>query len=126
MRQMAVLTALLWIIVPATTAAQDAKTIVENALRTIGAANLTSIVYSGEGAYGNFGQSRTISFGLSSTSIRNYVRAIDFTRPALRETGTAVPIAGPRSAPLTDCPAGLDTSHQPPNVADSRVLSVSA
>jgi glyoxylase-like metal-dependent hydrolase (beta-lactamase superfamily II) len=107
MRQMAVLTALLWIIVPATVAfpataaAQDAKTIVDNTLRAMGAANLNSIVYSGEAAYGNFGQSRTISFGLSSTSVRNYVRAIDFTRPALRETGTAVPIAGPRSAPLT-------------------------
>jgi glyoxylase-like metal-dependent hydrolase (beta-lactamase superfamily II) len=97
MRQMAALTALLWIIVPVTAAAQDAKTIVENALRAIGAANLNSIVYSGEAAYGNFGQSRTISFGLSSTSVRNYVRAIDFTRPALRETGIAVPVAGPRS-----------------------------
>ena len=97
MRQMAALTALLWIVVPATAAAQDAKTVVANALRAIGATDLTSIVYSGEGAYGNFGQSRTISFGLSSTSIRNYVRAIDFTRPALRETGIAVPVAGPRT-----------------------------
>jgi hypothetical protein len=35
----------------------------------MGAANLNLIVYSGEAAYGNFGQSRTISFGLSSTSI---------------------------------------------------------
>jgi glyoxylase-like metal-dependent hydrolase (beta-lactamase superfamily II) len=94
---MAALSALLWIIVPATTAAQDAKTIVENALRAMGAANLNAIVYSGEAAYGNFGQSRTISFGLSSTSVRNYTRAIDFTKPALRETGTAVSIAGPRT-----------------------------
>jgi glyoxylase-like metal-dependent hydrolase (beta-lactamase superfamily II) len=101
MRQIAALTALLWIIVPAAASAQDAKAIVENALRAMGAANLNSIVYSGEGAYGNFGQSRTISFGLSSTSIRNYVRAIDFTRPALRETGIGVPVAGPRSPQLT-------------------------
>jgi glyoxylase-like metal-dependent hydrolase (beta-lactamase superfamily II) len=97
MRQMAALSALLWITIPATAAAQDAKTIVENALRAMGAANLNAIVYSGEGAYGNFGQSRTISFGLSSTSIRNYTRAIDFTKPALRETGIGVPIAGPRT-----------------------------
>jgi glyoxylase-like metal-dependent hydrolase (beta-lactamase superfamily II) len=101
MRQIAALSALLWILVSATAAAQDAKTVVENALRAMGAANLSAIVYSGEAAYGNFGQSRTISFGLSSTSVRNYTRAIDFTRPALRETGTAVPIAGPRTAPLT-------------------------
>lgn len=104
MRQMArasaALSALLWM-VSATAAAQDTKTIVENALRAMGAANLNAIVYSGEGAYGNFGQSRTISFGLSSTSIRNYTRAIDFTKPALRETGTAVPVAGPRMPPLT-------------------------
>jgi glyoxylase-like metal-dependent hydrolase (beta-lactamase superfamily II) len=111
MRQMAcasaALSALLWIIVPATVAfpataaAQDAKTIVEGALRAMGAENLNAIVYSGEGAYGNFGQSRTISFGLSSTSIRNYTRAIDFTKPALRETGIAVPIGGPRTPPPT-------------------------
>ena len=103
----AALSALLWIIVPATVAfpanaaAQDAKTVVESALRALGAANMTSIVYSGEGAYGNFGQSRTISFGLASTAIRNYRRAIDFTKPALRETGTAVPVAGPRTPPPT-------------------------
>ena len=107
MRQKAALSALLWIMVPAiaalptTAAAQDAKTIVEGALRAMGAANLNAIVYSGEAAYGNFGQSRTISFGLSSTSIRNYTRAIDFTKPALRETGTAVPIGGPRTPPPT-------------------------
>ena len=115
MRQMArasaALSALLWIIVPATVAlpanaaAQDAKTVVEGTLRAMGAANLNAIVYSGEGAYGNFGQSRTISFGLSSTSIRNYTRAIDFTKPALRETGTAVPVAGPRMPPPTGAAA---------------------
>jgi glyoxylase-like metal-dependent hydrolase (beta-lactamase superfamily II) len=112
MRPTAALTALLWIIVsavvalsiaafPTTAAAQDAKTIVEGALKAMGASNLNAIVYSGEAAYGNFGQSRTISFGLSSTSIRNYTRAIDFTKPALRETGIAVPIAGPRTPPPT-------------------------
>jgi glyoxylase-like metal-dependent hydrolase (beta-lactamase superfamily II) len=114
-RARAALSALLWIIVPtvvffsSTAAAQDAKTIVENSLRAMGAANLSAIVYSGEGAYGNFGQSRTISFGLSSTSIRNYARTIDFTRPALRETGIAVPIAGPR----TPQPTGPDAAPRP-------------
>ena len=99
MRQMTAATALLWIIVPAIAVAQDAKTVVESTLRAIGAANMTSIVYSGEGAYGNFGQSRTISFGLASTAIRNYRRAIDFTKPASRETGLAVPMPGPRGGP---------------------------
>jgi glyoxylase-like metal-dependent hydrolase (beta-lactamase superfamily II) len=91
MRPMAALTALLWIVVPATAAAQDAKTVIDNALRAMGAASMTSIVVSGEGAYGNWGQSRTISFGLASTSLRNYTRVFDFTKPASRETGNAVP-----------------------------------
>src|SRR4029453_13453905 len=110
-RASAALSALLWIFVPtavafpATAAAQDAKAVVESALRAIGAANLNAIVYSGEGAYGNFGQSRTISFGLASPSFRNYKRAIDFPKPALRETGTAVPVAGPRSPQLTGAAA---------------------
>jgi glyoxylase-like metal-dependent hydrolase (beta-lactamase superfamily II) len=102
MRRKAALTALLWLIVSAPAAAQDAKTVVESALRTIGAANMTSIVVSGEAAYGNWGQSRTISFGLASTSIRNYTRVFDFTAPASRETGNAVPPrgAGPASGPF--------------------------
>jgi glyoxylase-like metal-dependent hydrolase (beta-lactamase superfamily II) len=99
MRQMTAATALLWIIVPAIAVAQDAKTVIESTLRAMGAANVSSIVYSGEAAYGNFGQSRTISFGLASTAIRNYRRAIDFTKPASRETGLAVPMPGPRGGP---------------------------
>jgi glyoxylase-like metal-dependent hydrolase (beta-lactamase superfamily II) len=102
MRRMRALTALLWLIVPAPAAAQDAKAVVENALRAIGAANMTSIVVSGEAAYGNWGQSRTISFGLASTSIRNYTRVLDFSKPASRETGNAVPprvAGGPAPVP---------------------------
>jgi hypothetical protein len=90
-RQIPAATALLWLGVSATAFAQDAKTVIDNALRAIGAANMTSIVISGEGAYGNWGQSRTISFGLASTSIRQYTRVFDFSKPASRETGTAVP-----------------------------------
>ena len=99
MRQIAALTALVWIIVPATAAGQDAKTVIDGAMKALGSTGLNSIVISGEGAYGNFGQSRTISFGLASLSIRNYTRTIDFTIPASHETGLAVPLAGPRGAP---------------------------
>ena len=63
-------------------AADDAKAVVENASLAMGAAGLNSITYSGSAANGNFGQSRTISFGLASTTIRNYTRTIDFTQPA--------------------------------------------
>ena len=71
MRQIIAATALLWIIVPAIATAQDAKTVIESTLRAMCAANVSSIVYSREAAYGNFGQSRRISFGLASTAIRN-------------------------------------------------------
>ena len=99
MRRISALTALLSLVVAAVAAAQDAKTVIDGAMKALGSTGLNSIVISGEGAYGNFGQSRTISFGLSSLSIRNYTRTIDFTKPASHETGLAVPLAGPRGAP---------------------------
>ena len=42
MRQIAALTALLWIIVPVTAAGQDAKTVIENASKALGATGLSS------------------------------------------------------------------------------------
>jgi glyoxylase-like metal-dependent hydrolase (beta-lactamase superfamily II) len=59
---------------------------------------LRSITFTGDAATGNFGQSRTISFGLASTSIAGYTRTIDFTKGASLATGTATPPA-PRGAP---------------------------
>ena len=79
--------------------AQDAKTVVEDASRAMGAAGLNSITYTGAAATGNFGQSRTISFRLASTSIRNYTRAIDFTQSASRATGDAFPPVVPGGPP---------------------------
>jgi len=73
--------------------AEDAKTVIDAASKVIGATGLNSIVYTGAAAQGNFGQSRVISFGLASTSIRNYTRAIDFTQPASRATGDTMPPA---------------------------------
>jgi glyoxylase-like metal-dependent hydrolase (beta-lactamase superfamily II) len=102
-------TALLLTIVAAPAAGQDPKTVIENASRAMGASGLNSIVYSGAAAAGNFGQSRTISFGLSSTPIRNYVRAIDFTQPALHATGEAVPPA-PRGGGPAPLPRPYDES----------------
>jgi glyoxylase-like metal-dependent hydrolase (beta-lactamase superfamily II) len=73
--------------------AQDARTVVVDAARAMGSAGLDSITYSGIAAIANFGQSRTISFGLASTTIRSYTRTIDFTLPASRVTGVAAPPA---------------------------------
>src|SRR5688572_33174640 len=78
-------------LLPASVFAQDARTVIDAASRAMGMEGLSSITYSGAAAAGNFGQSRTISFGLASTSIRNYTRTIDFTRPASHATGEAAP-----------------------------------
>src|SRR5688500_6673434 len=75
------------------TDAQDARAVVERASRAMGTAGLDAMTYSGIAAVANFGQSRTISFGLASTTIRNYTRTIDFTQPSSRVTGIAAPPA---------------------------------
>jgi glyoxylase-like metal-dependent hydrolase (beta-lactamase superfamily II) len=96
-------------------AAQNARTVVEDASRAIGAAGLNSITYAGSAATGNFGQSRTISFGLASTVIRNYTRTIDFTQPASRVTGNTIPPAVPGAPPSQ--PGTLDQIITPANAA---------
>ena len=85
-------------LLPASVFAQDAKTVIDAASKAMGTIGLNAITYSGAAASGNFGQSRTISFGLASTTIRNYSRTIDFTQPASRAIGEATPPAG-RGAP---------------------------
>jgi len=84
--------------------AQDAKTVIDDASRAMGLTGVNAITYAGSAATGNFGQSRTISFGLASTSINNYTRTIDFTQPASRTTGVTIPPAvrgGPPPQPGT-------------------------
>jgi len=71
--------------------AQDARTVVAGAVKAMGSAELTSIVLAGTAVQGNFGQSRTITFGLASTSIRNYQAVIDFKATAMHATGDGVP-----------------------------------
>lgn len=85
-------------LLPACAMAQDAKAVIDAASKAMGTVGMHSITYSGAASVGNFGQSRTISFGLASTAIRNYTRTIDFTRPASRAIGEATPPAG-RGAP---------------------------
>ncbi len=71
--------------------AQDAKTVIADATKAMGAENLSSVIYSGSAATGNFGQSKTIAGPLAVTTITNYTRAIDLTQPASRATGTSMP-----------------------------------
>jgi glyoxylase-like metal-dependent hydrolase (beta-lactamase superfamily II) len=89
---------LLAALTPSHATAQDARAVVKDASEEMGVIGLDAVTYSGAAAIGNFGQSRTISFGLASSSIRDYARTIDFTIPASRTTGDLIP-------PATDEPA---------------------
>ena len=88
----------------AAAADDNAKKVIDDASKAMGIAGLNSITYAGQAALGNFGQSRTVTFGLASTVIRSYVRTIDFTQPASRATGDSQPPALVRGGPLP--PAG--------------------
>ena len=89
-----------WALLPTPAQAQDARTVIADATKAMGASNLTSIMLVGDAVQGNFGQSRTITFGLASTSIRNYQATIDFAATAMRATGDGVPgAAGRRGGP---------------------------
>jgi glyoxylase-like metal-dependent hydrolase (beta-lactamase superfamily II) len=87
--------ALLAVCLATSAIAQDAKTIVANASKAMGADGLNSITYSGSATTGNFGQSQSISGPLAVTTITNYSRAIDFAQPASRASGATMPPAVP-------------------------------
>jgi glyoxylase-like metal-dependent hydrolase (beta-lactamase superfamily II) len=86
-----VLGALLAVTSSTAAAAQDATAVVADAARAMGVNGLKGLTFGGSAAFGNFGQSRTISFGLASTAIPNYIRTIDFERPASLATGETRP-----------------------------------
>jgi glyoxylase-like metal-dependent hydrolase (beta-lactamase superfamily II) len=97
----------------------DAKRVIDEACKAMGVDGLNSITFSGSAATGNFGQSRTISFGLASTGIRNYTRTIDFTTPASHATGATLPPVQ-RGVPASPPPPTLgvyDQSITPANAA---------
>src|SRR5262249_39054645 len=77
-------------------AGQDAKTVIGNASKTMGAENLNSITYYGSGANFNLGQSNNANGPWPRTNLNDYRRSIDFTQPALRSTAVtfAAPVTG--------------------------------
>jgi glyoxylase-like metal-dependent hydrolase (beta-lactamase superfamily II) len=103
-------------------AAQDARTVVANASRALGADNLSSITYSGTAAAGNFGQSKSIGGPLAVTTITNYARAIDLSQPASRATGTTMPPAVPGAPPPQ--PGTLNQNVTPANAAWPQQLEI--
>jgi glyoxylase-like metal-dependent hydrolase (beta-lactamase superfamily II) len=80
-------------------AGQDAKAVVAQASQVMGVTALESITLAGTAAYGNFGQSRSLSFGLDFTTIRNYNLTIDFTRGIMHAVGEAAAPGAPNGVP---------------------------
>jgi glyoxylase-like metal-dependent hydrolase (beta-lactamase superfamily II) len=76
-----------------TAGAQDAKTVVGNAIKTMGVGNLNSIHYYGTGANGNLGQNNNANQPWPMTPLNDYNRAIDFTQPASRATALTLPVS---------------------------------
>src|SRR5688572_32785567 len=79
-----------------TAAAQDAKTVVANASKAMGADNLNSITYYGSGANFGLGQSNNANGQWPRNNVSDYSRSIDFTQPASRATGVTygAPVTG--------------------------------
>jgi glyoxylase-like metal-dependent hydrolase (beta-lactamase superfamily II) len=103
-------------------AAQDARTIIANASRAMGADTLSSVVYSGSASNGNFGQSKNIAGPLAPTTITNYTRAIDLTVPASRATGATMPPAVPGGPPPQ--PGTFTQNIAPANAAWTQQLEI--
>ena len=73
--------------------AQDAKAVLSAAEKAMGADGLSSIKMWGSGANYQIGQSNHANGPWPRTNVNDYVRAIDFTQPASRATGTTVAVA---------------------------------
>src|SRR5687767_14610316 len=76
------------IVATAVVGAQDAKALVDTVTKTMGAAGVTSVTFSGTGADVNFLQTRNINGPWPLRPITSYVRTIDLSQMALRSSGT--------------------------------------
>jgi len=83
-----------------TATAQDAKAVIANASKTMGADNLTSITFYGSGANFNLGQNNNANMPWPRTNINDYSRSIDFANSLSRATWQtyAVPVTGGAAA----------------------------
>jgi glyoxylase-like metal-dependent hydrolase (beta-lactamase superfamily II) len=123
MRRRLTISALLLTILSMGAAAQDAKTIISDASKAMGADNLNAITYSGSASNVNFGQTKSINGPyVLSTTITNYTRAIDFAQPASRATGTTMTPAPPGAPPAS--PGTLNQNITPANPAWAQQLEI--
>src|SRR5262245_12797417 len=78
---------LLATLLAAAAAAQDAKTVLADASKAMGAQNLTSITYSGTASDVNFLQTKSIGGPWPLRPITAYTRSMDLNQMALRSSG---------------------------------------
>ena len=74
-----------------TVAAQDAKTVIDNASKAMGADNLKTIQYSGPGSEFSFGQAPVPGQPWPVFKNKTYMRTVDFEAPAFRIDRVAEP-----------------------------------
>ncbi len=101
--------------------AQDAKTVISNASKAMGADNLNSITYYGSGANYNLGQNNNANAPWPRVNLNDYVRSLDFAQPASRATWVTV------AAPVTGGPAAPAPGQQnitPANAAWAQQLEI--
>jgi glyoxylase-like metal-dependent hydrolase (beta-lactamase superfamily II) len=123
MRRRLTVSALLLTSLSLSAAAQDARTIIGEASKAMGAENLNAVTYSGSASNVNFGQTKSIAGPyVLSTGINNYTRAIDFTQPASRATGTTTTPAAPGAAPTP--PGNFNQNITPANAAWTQQLEI--
>lgn len=80
--------------------AQDARTVVTNASKAMGLEGLNSLYYYGSARNFSLGQNNNANIPWPQTPANDWVRAIDFSQPALRSTWStyAVPVTGGAAA----------------------------
>jgi glyoxylase-like metal-dependent hydrolase (beta-lactamase superfamily II) len=85
------------LVFPVAAGAQDAKTVIANASKAMGADGLNSIALNGSGANYGLGQSNNANGEWPRTNLNDYVRAIDFASSTSRATAVtwAAPVTGP-------------------------------
>jgi glyoxylase-like metal-dependent hydrolase (beta-lactamase superfamily II) len=79
---------------------QDAKSLVQAALKEMGIENVNSVMFYGSGATFNLGQSNRANGPWPRTNLNDYTRAIDFSQSASRATAVtwSAPVTGGAAA----------------------------
>lgn len=102
---------------------QDARTIVGNASKAMGADDLNAITFSGSASNVNFGQTKRLSGPyVLNTTITNYTRSLSFTQPASRASGTTMTPAPPGAPPAQ--PGNLNQNITPANAGWTQQLEI--